>query len=167
MVTQEELKELFHYDEHTGNFTRLKVNNLRLKIGEIAGYVKTDRNGKPYISIRINRKDYLAHRLAWLYVHGEFPVDEIDHHDGNGTNNKLSNIRCVDGFENQRNRRKQSNNTSGICGVWWDKSKGKWVAGIHHTHLGVFDHILEAACVRKSAERLHNYHINHGSDRPL
>ena len=120
MITQSELKELFYYDEETGNLTRLKANNNRLKIGQVAGYVKTDRHGKAYISIRIDRKDYLAHRLAWLYVHGEFPIDQIDHHDGNGTNNKLSNIHSVASLENHKNRRKQSNNTSGICGVWWD-----------------------------------------------
>jgi len=167
MITQSELKELFHYCELTGDFTRLKTNNHRLKVGQVAGYPKKGIGGKLYISIRINRKDYLAHRLAWLYIHGEFPSEEIDHLDGCGINNKLSNIRAVSLADNHKNRRKQSNNSSGLCGVWWDKRKSKWMAAIHHTHLGGFDNIFAAACARKSAERLHGYHKNHGSDRPL
>lgn len=121
MITQSELKTYFHYEPETGNLTRIKATTNRVCIGSIAGTVNTQKNGKSYIEVSVNYKRYLAHRLIWLYVHGFFPDDKIYHIDGCGTNNKLSNLRSVSVKENNKNRRMQSNNTSGVNGVHWKR----------------------------------------------
>ena len=88
--------------------------------GKVAG--SKDRG---YLVITLLGKLYRQHRLMWLYVYGEFPK-EIDHIDGNGHNNKISNLRNVNRSINMRNKKKHKNNTSGHCGVSLHKLTGKW-----------------------------------------
>lgn len=162
-ITQEELKKLLHYDQNTGVFTRTS--------GKIAGSIITKETGKKYIHIFINGKKYYAHRLAWLYIHGKLPDDQIDHINGNGLDNKLENLRSVDGYENQKNRKRDQRNISGITGIRWNKKDNIWVAQItvnnKQIYLGCSKNIFEVACLRKSAEKNFNFHKNHGSDRSL
>ena len=171
-ITQEELKKILHYDPEIGVFTWLLKKSNRIKVGQIAGSRQVDiLCGKAYIRIKISKKMYLAHRLAVLYITGNLPENEVDHLDGNGTNNKWKNIRCVSAIENQRNRRLQSNNSSGIGGVYWHVRNGKWHVrtwiGSKLIHLGYYDNLLDAASVKKSAEIKYGFHKNHGSNRPL
>jgi len=171
MITQGELKKYLYYDPETGIFTRLKTVAGNAKKGDIAGFKQGNNCGKTYLAVTLNMKLYLLHRLAWLYVHGEFPKDQIDHINGNGVDNRISNLRDANPSINHMNMRKPSTNTSGIVGVYWAKREGKWNAKIHINYkglsLGYFDNIFDAACVRKSAEIKYGFHKNHGSERSL
>lgn len=169
MLTQDRVKELLTYDPLTGVF-RWKVRR-KLKAGSVAGCEFTDRQGKKYWSIGVNGKMFLAHRLAWLFTHGQFPPEQIDHIDGNGLNNRLGNLRVVSNIENQRNARKRVDNTSGVSGVIWDKRDQKWRAQIRvnrkNIYLGLFTDKSEAISARKAAEIKYGFHANHGTERPL
>lgn len=80
---------------------------------------------------------YLGHRLACLYTYGFLPEGVIDHIDGNGLNNRMSNLRAVDSATNGRNSKLSKNNTSGVNGVWWNRANSNWVAEGHYTEAGV------------------------------
>jgi len=124
MITQEELKKLLHYNPKTGIFTRVVSVGRKVKSGQVAGGLD---NG--YIKIGINGKRYFAHRLAWLYVYGEFsnlPQMVIDHIDGNTINNKIENLRKVTHQQNILNQKLRTTNTSGIKNICWHKREGKW-----------------------------------------
>lgn len=122
MITQEQLKKLLHYCELTGVFTWITATKGTKK-GAIAG---SNFNG--YIKIWINQNQYLAHRLAWLYVYGKFPEKHLDHINGNPGDNKISNLREAVPEQNLSNRGKNSNNKSGYKGVSWNKQIQSWVA---------------------------------------
>jgi len=174
MLTREQLGSLIEYYPEHGDFfwkergrewfsTNHAKNawNARFANG-MAGSVS--RRG--YIHISINGKFYQAHRLAWLLVHGEDAPEDIDHIDGDPTNNRIANLRAVSHAENGRNRRTNSNNLSGVNGVGWNARFGKWQARIkvngRSKSLGYFDDLNAAADARKSAEREFGYHENHG-----
>ena len=126
-LTQERLKEVLHYTPETGVFTWKVQKPFTAKRGSIAGHLS--KNG--YVTISIDSHIRLAHRLAWLYVYGEWPAFHIDHIDGNRSNNMIFNLRADPLRQNQQNRRCPSrNNTSGYLGVCWSKSVKKWEAKI-------------------------------------
>jgi len=167
MISQQELKQVLSYNEDTGIFTWL-VKRGPVNVGDIAGCKAKfgERSTTLYISIFVKGKPYLAHRLAWLYVYGEFPEFNIDHDDGCGINNRISNLLDKPQSSNAKNRKLQKNNRSGINGVKWYARYGKWRAfigsGGKMISLGYFDTMFDAACIRKSAENQHGYHSNHG-----
>lgn len=167
-ITQEELKQLLHYDPDTGMFM-WKVTRGGVKIDDIAGH-KCIKNTKFYVIIGLNNRIYRAHRLAWFYMTGYWP-DEVDHEDGNGTNNKWDNLRDVDRQGNCRNMRLHNHNTSGLSGVSWRSQRNKWRSYItvnnKQMNLGHYNDFFEAVCIRKSTENKLGFHGNHGSDRPL
>jgi|SRR5882757_1320444 len=145
MITFEELKYLFHYDPETGDFIRLVTTNYNAKIGDLAG--SFDKYG--YRQINIRGKIYKAHRLAWLYMTGEWPNGIIDHKNMVRTDNRFSNLRVTNHSCNLANRDKNKNNTSGAKGVWWHKAANKWTASItvnrKSIYLGLFDSLEEAS----------------------
>lgn len=144
MITQTRLKELFHYDPETGVFTRIVALAPKSKVGDLAGW----HDPKGYLRIGTLGTNYLAHRLAWLYMHGEMPV-EIDHINGIKDDNRLSNLRSVNRKQNMENRRLRKDSSSGFCGANFHKATGRWRAQIRHNgkklHLGYFDSAEEAA----------------------
>ncbi len=140
IITQKRLRELFHYDPETGIFTR-KVTRRRGAIGAEPGTIKKGRR-----VIKIDDREYFAHRLAWLYIHGVFPAKVIDHRDGNPLNNRLSNLRDVPQCGNAQNlRHPNKNNKSGFLGVSPVGKAGKFAAQIKPSGsrtpktLGIFD----------------------------
>ncbi|MFW5447681.1 MAG: HNH endonuclease signature motif containing protein [Methylophagaceae bacterium] len=165
-MTQNELMNALHYNEVTGYFTWKVSNNNRIKIGDRAGYT-SKRSG--YTKIKINRKLYQAHRLAWLYIYGVSPTKEIDHIDHIRTNNSISNLREVTRQENSKNARIRSNNSSGVTGISWFKQTFRWHVQIHDLggnskHIGYYINFEDARKARKSAEQEYNYHENHGGN---
>lgn len=104
-LTAERLKQVLHYDRLTGEFTRLA--------GGSAGSV----NGDGRLWIRVDTKRYLAHRLAWLYVTGSWPIDQIDHRDMDRSNNAFSNLRECSYSQNKMNTTAQGNNKLGLKNI--------------------------------------------------
>jgi hypothetical protein len=114
MITQQELKQQLHYDPDTGVFTWLVSNAQCVKVVDIAG----SYNSQGYRQIMINYKYYRAHRLAWLYMYGNFPIDQIDHINNKKDDNRIINLREANNSENGQNKIKaQSNNKLGLLGV--------------------------------------------------
>lgn len=117
----EEVLEQIEYSEESPSGLVWKVSNAKRKAGESVGYIKTNKRGiysRSVWTTMIYRKSYLCHRLVWILHHGEIPEGmEIDHLDGNSLNNRVENLRCVEGFINKRNRSFSQLNTSGATGV--------------------------------------------------
>ncbi|MCZ6898266.1 MAG: HNH endonuclease signature motif containing protein [Betaproteobacteria bacterium] len=160
-MNQKQLKSVLHYDSNTGVFTWLKWKKGCRK-NCIAGYVDT----RGYVKICINQsKPYKAHRLAWLYVYGEWP-DIVDHMNRNPSDNRLCNLRNVSHSGNQKNTKLRIDNSTGIPGVGWDKTRNKWMVRIHSKGQIIaqlrFSDFFEAVCFRKSKEIDLEYHPNHG-----
>lgn len=145
-LTAEKLRELLHYNQRTGVFT-WKVSCRGIQAGSVAGCVAIKKDGHQYVVIRIN-KLYYAHRLAYMWMTGQFPIKLVDHKDGNGTNNRWKNIRPASSRQNSHNSKISSTNTSGFKGVHPNGS-GLWVAQIkidgRTKTLGTFDTAEEAA----------------------
>ena len=145
MLSQDRLKELLEYDANTGDFVWLKSTSRRVKVGEKA--CKSNIRGYFYISI--DKKRYGAHRLAWLYEYGSFPKHNIDHIDGNPSNNKISNLREATQEQNLFNTKRFKTNTSGYKGVHFHKGTGKWraVASVNNypKHIGLFQTAEDAS----------------------
>jgi hypothetical protein len=156
----------------TGVFTWVIAPRRSVKAGDIAGSVFTaGSSSKMYRRIGLLTKKYKSHRLAWLYVYGQFPDNEIDHIDGDGTNNRIDNLRDVRRKENGKNRRLRTDSTSGFTGVCYDKARRKWAANIKvdgtQIYLGRFESKTEAIDARTIANKTYGFHENHGHDRPL
>ena len=124
-ITQAELKSILSYDPETGEFTWLVSHKMA---GKKAG-TPTDSG---YVQIGINGKVYIAHRLAWFYVYGEFPTNEIDHINGVRNDNRIENLRESSSSQNKCNTGISRVNTSGFKGVSWHAISGKW-----QVHIGV------------------------------
>ncbi len=154
-LTAEYLRSVLDYNPDTGIFTRKVSTSNRVKVGDVAGC----SNGRGYLRIQVQSRDYQAHRLAWLYVNGEWPKDQLDHINRVRTDNRISNLRDVTQKQNQQNRSTNSDSTSGHPGVYWHKQSSKWRAQITHNkkniHLGCFNTIEEAIAARKAAEKLY------------
>lgn len=133
-----------------------------------AGYISDG-----YRRIRLDGGKWHAHRLVWLFVHDELleAGDEIDHIDGNRSNNRPRNLRKVTRGENCRNKSVQADNTSGVTGVSWDTARRNWRAqikvGNRQKYLGCFKNLADAALARANAERSLGFHPGHGKARSL
>jgi len=161
MIAQKELKEILHYNPKTGVFVWLNPAGCRIKPGSIAG----SNTGKGYTGIRINKRLYYAHRLAWLYVYGVWPENHIDHINHKKADNRIKNLRDVTRQNNQRNLPVR-HNTSGVTGVRWQEDIGRWTSRIFvdnkEKHLHCSKDKFEAICARKSANNKYGFHENHG-----
>ena len=123
-LTLQRVREALAYDLRTGVFT-WRINRAGAKIGDVAGG-KT--NG--YAMIRLDDCAVYGHRLAWFYVYGAWPDGQIDHINGNRSDNSWDNLRSASQSENSCNGVLRSTNTSGYRGVSWSKEKKKWVSRI-------------------------------------
>jgi hypothetical protein len=152
-LTQERLKELTTYDPETGIFVWKKVTTNRVKIGSKIGSVMA--NG--YVSMAIDTRRYYAHRLAWLYTHGYFPENEVDHINRIRTDNRISNLREVSGSCNSRNACAPNGGATTVKGVAWYKRHKKWRARIRDINkspfLGYYGSFDDAVCARLAAEQ--------------
>ena len=122
-VTASQLREQVEYNPETGVFMR-RVDCPRSPAGKRLGW----RYPNGYLGFRVHTQKYLSHRLAWLYVYGEWPDGDIDHINGDRSDNRIANLRRATKSQNMANRLPQVNNTSGVRGVVFDKATGKWMA---------------------------------------
>lgn len=159
MTTQERLKEIYSYDSESGLFT-FNVKRGPMRVGDVAGTI----NKGGYIQINFDGKIYVAHRLAWLYVIGEWPDGWIDHKDTVRTNNRFDNLRVVTPTVSNRNRNMNKRNTSGTTGISWNKKESKWQAYIcvdsRMINLGWFEHKEDAILARMTAEKKYGYWVD-------
>lgn len=163
MLTQERLKELLNYDPETGVFTWAATVGSRAKAGAIAGCDsgRVRRVVRVVRVIRVEGTLCLAHRLAWLWMTGAWPSEEIDHRDGDPSNNRWSNLRAANRRLNQENLRKPLvTNSCGFLGVTYTHSGKRikrWRATIMvnrvQKHLGRFHTPEEAHAAYVTAKR--------------
>lgn len=152
ILTQDELKSQLHYNHETGIFIWIVSPSNNIKAGSVAG----GKHHNGYIYIKINYKTYSAHRLAWLYMTGRFPLNEIDHRNGIKDANWISNLKDVTHSENLQNKYiAQKNNKCGILGV---SPNGKnWRASIRYKgktiSLGTFKFVEQAHSAYLIAKR--------------
>lgn len=145
-LTQEYLHSILDYSPETGEFYwkwRPDVEYAwnRKFSGKKAGWVKKEQG---YWQISIHSKKYYSHRLAWLYMTGSWPANEIDHKDCDKGNNNFLNLREATFIENQRNKAGRKKTKSGLKGVIWCNRKNKWLSRIRgddkaNIHLGSYD----------------------------
>ena len=141
VLSAEDLRSLMEYAPETGQFIWLKRTALSFdNCGHVAGGRPNDTG---YVKISIGRKLYAAHRLAWLWVYGEWPLGDLDHINRDKADNRILNLRLASNSQNQANSPAQRNNKGGIKGVSWLAGRRKWKAhiGVNRrlVHLGVFD----------------------------
>ena len=151
MLTQKKLRSLLSYDAATGQF-------VWLTSGKKAGCLAKDG----YVVIQIAKRQYRAHQLAWLYVHGEFLVRQLDHINHIRNDNRLVNLRKVTLSQNSQNQMLTRKNTSGYRGVCWDKDRDKWRTDIcvnrKRKYLGHYETKEAAAkAYAKAAAALHTH----------
>lgn len=158
--TQQDLLNVFDYDEATGNLTS-KVDTTRYSKNDLVTY----KNTVGYLIVVIGRKEYLAHRIIWFIKTGSFPLGQIDHIDHVRDNNSWNNLREVEPRDQQLNMGLHTNNTSGVMGVRQLKS-GKFYAYImvnrKQISLGSYITLDEAKAARQVAEAKYGFHVNHG-----
>lgn len=139
-LTAERVRELLHYDPATGVFTwKVKTNKSRNSVGKVAG-VADRKTG--YVLVGIDYQHIRAHRLAWLYMTGSMPANEIDHINTNKSDNGWANLREATTQTNGQNKRKANKNSIvGLLGV--SPHRGRYMARIKvdgkHKYLGTFD----------------------------
>lgn len=155
-LTADQLRELLNYDQETGLFTR-KVKTYGRYGGQI-GAVAGGDSGRGYIKISLMSRLYYAHRLAWLYMTGQWPTEQIDHRDGNRANNAFSNLReTTNAINGQNKRRAQSNNKTGHEYLGVSSARSNFVARIKagdtHHYLGCFKTAAEARAAYITAKR--------------
>lgn len=168
------MKQLIRYDKESGLlFWRERplhffksAKSMKAFNTQFAGkpaFRRTDPDG--YTKGRALGVDLLAHRVIWAIHNDEWPSGEIDHIDGDPTNNRIENLRDVSSSVNGQNVRRSKRNSSGRTGVSFNKLQGKWVAYIQtggkYTYLGQFTSFEAAVKAREKAETQLGFHENH------
>lgn len=145
VLTVDELRDVLSYDPETGIFAWAKTASNRRAAGECAGCLCKNSG---YMLIGYKGRVYKSSRLAWFYVHGEWPPGIVDHINGDRTDDRVSNLRIATHSQNLYNRGAQRNNSSGFKGVYWHKPTRKWRARIMSDglsrSLGLYDTPEEA-----------------------
>src|SRR5215469_11182218 len=125
-LTADFVRSVFDYSPKTGRLAWKIKFSRKVRIGDEAGRPDDQRR----VKVGIQRREYLAHRVIWLWMTGAWPTKEIDHINENPLDNRWANLREATPSENHRNRGKQRNNTTGYKGVTFDKRRGVYIAGV-------------------------------------
>ena len=185
MITREYLIECFSYNDQSGDLfwksrplshfnseMAMRVSNSRTS-GKVVKSLQKNKNGKSYIkagiSTKLGKKQLLAHRVIWMMTHGSWP-ELIDHVNGDGTDNRMCNIREVSVEQNNRNMKLMRHNSSGFTGVHSNRY-GTWTSYIWNKgkqiNIGTYITKKEAIAARAGAERALGYSHNHGEVRDI
>lgn len=165
-ITQERIRKLFRYSPVVGVFEKIVGSGRKghPKRWVLAGACNPATG---YIYINFDNKKVPAHRMAWLYMYGSLPDGQIDHIDGDRSNNAITNLRVVTPAENSWNCPNRRSNKSGVKGVSWDRAAGMWVARVKaHGQIAFnayFKTIDEAkVAIEAEREKAHGEYANHG-----
>lgn len=132
-----ELRERVCYDPLTGLMTWRKSNGSRAVVGGLIG----TNSSKGYLTCELDHKHFKIHRLAWLYMTGQWPNGQIDHIDGDKKNNRIANLReASNGLNKQNMRRPRRDNKTGFLGVSQDGGRFRAEIGVEgaNVYLGMF-----------------------------
>jgi hypothetical protein len=158
-LTQARLKELLHYDPVTGIFTWRVTVSSKAQAGNAVGRADILHG---YVRRHVDKQRFSEHRLVWLYMTGSWPENQLDHINGDRTDNRWGNLREATDAQNRQNMAKRKGSSSNLLGVKWSKLRGKWMASITRDyvtkHLGYFADELDAhqAYIRAKAS-LHTF----------
>lgn len=160
-ISQEEVKRALDYDPATGVFHhRLRADRDRSWNMRFANEVAAPVLGNGYCYLVMGPKRRLAHRVAWLWMTGEWPAGQIDHINGDRTDNRWANLRIATQKQNSANQGLRTTNKSGVKGVCWVASKNLWKAVItldgKNKFLGYYKTLAEAGSARQEAEVEHH-----------
>lgn len=162
-MNQADLKLLVAYDPETGSFTRLVGTGKGAHVGAVTLGAIDRSTG--YRKLCVGGKRWLAHRLAWLYMTGRWPADQVDHRNEDRSDNRFCNLREADNAQNNQRTKARKDSRTGVLGVSWHKRGKKYVAQIRHhgatIYLGMYDSIAAAKTARQQAEI--QYHTHHRS----
>jgi hypothetical protein len=168
-LTAEQVREVLDYDPETGALRWKERSDMRSQwngryAGKPAGGIRPDG----YLTVCVNYRHMLAHRVAWLHFYGEYPPEHLDHINQCKTDNRIANLREATRSQNQRNRGAARNNALGIKGVHWVKERDKYCAQIQvegkNRNLGHYETAEEAYAVYcRAAEKLHGEFANVGA----
>jgi hypothetical protein len=150
-LSRKRLRARLRYDPVTGEFSWVRKDK-RAKTTR-AGTRAVNANNHRHVDIQFDGYAFKAHRLAWFYVTGRWPKDEIDHADCDGWNNCWSNLREATHRENMFNRKMRIDNVTGVKGVHFSVGHNRYVAKLNGGRLGYFQTLAEATAVRKLAAR--------------
>ncbi len=158
MSLKDKCFEKLLYNQEKGIFTWNYDGTRGVKAGDVAGSKTKDG----YIMLSVGGKKILAHRVAWLFVYGEFPYGNIDHINRNKSDNRIANLRNANHEQNAQNRLKNSRNTSGYKGVTWHKRDQKWQSAItikrKVIHLGYYQDPQDAYSAYIEASKKYQSH---------
>lgn len=162
--TLQQLKDRYHYSPLAGVFEK-RVGGKRSGYRWVLAGSVVDKSG--YLSMSVFGRRCAAHRLAWFYMHGEWPEFGLDHKDGDRLNNAISNLRLATAAQNSHNSQTPSHNTSGIKGVSFNRADKKWTAQVAVARRPIlmrrFKTREEAAdAVRTARVMAHGEFANHG-----
>lgn len=173
--TPEQLRQLLRYEPDTGKLFWLpRPESMFKKPRRGKSWNTQNANkeafkafGKRYKVGCIFRRSYLAHRVAYAVYHGHWPKEQIDHINGDGFDNRITNLREASPTENMRNKRMHKTNTSGHNGVYFCDTNKNWRSFIYignkRKDLGRFTNIEDAIAARKAAEEGHGFTERHGT----
>lgn len=123
LIDVKNISDYLDYNSETGIFV-WRVKTKTSNVGDVAG----NANWRGYVSIWIANKRYYAHRLAWAFCNGSWPIGDIDHINEDKSDNRIVNLRVASRSENMFNRGCNKNNTSGMKGVVFCKTTNRWRA---------------------------------------
>lgn len=178
-ISQEQLRELLDYDPETG-FLTWKPRGLEMFNSERAfkswnsryankraGCETVIRRGYRLRKINIFGQSLREHRVIWVWMTGEYGPDQIDHENRDATDNRWVNMRDGSDGVNNRNLSLYKTNTSGVCGVQWNSSRGKWLVRVEANKtkyfLGRFSNKDDAESVAKEFYESNDFSEGHGT----
>jgi hypothetical protein len=163
-------RKLLRYCPHSGDFFWLprpevvfsRKSDFSHWNNRYAGNKAGCIDARGYVRIKLFGKMIAAHRMAWAFEFDCWPIDEIDHLNGVKSDNKISNLRCVSKSVNQRNKKLQANNKSGVPGVRFLQRSRGWEVRVCEMYVGHFASLDDAIMARKRAEKNMNFGPSNG-----